>query len=160
MIKCDALAQNERDEHSATNGTRRSYNSDDTPRSRLPVMTDSEINPDSRLRLFEELILPHLDAAHNLARWLTRNEQDACDVVQEASMRAFRFFAGYKGGDGKYWLLEIVSNTSFTWLRREKRNLQAVPFDDRSHGSVPEASQEDARGAAAALSALLNYIDT
>jgi len=123
-------------------------------------MTDSEINPDSRLRLFEELIIPHLDAAHNLARWLTRNEQDACDVVQEAYMRAFRFFEGYKGGDGKYWLLEIVRNTSFTWLRREKRNLRAVSFDERSHGSVPEANQEDALVAAADLSVLRNCIET
>jgi len=123
-------------------------------------MTGSEINPESRLRLFEELIIPHLDAAHNLARWLTRNEQDACDVVQEAYMRAFRFFDGYKGGDGKYWLLEIVRNTSFTWLRREKRNLQSVPFDERSHGSVPEANQEDALVAAADLSVLRNCIET
>lgn len=160
MIKCDVLAQNGKDEHSATSGIRRSYNRDDAPRSRLPVMTDSEINPDSRLRLFEELIIPHLDAAHNLARWLTRNEQDACDVVQEAYMRAFRFFDGYKGGDGKYWLLEIVRNTCFTWLRRERRNLQAVPFDERSHGSVPEANQEDALVAAADLTVLRNCIET
>jgi RNA polymerase sigma-70 factor (ECF subfamily) len=123
-------------------------------------MTDSEINPESRLRLFEELIIPHLDAAHNLARWLTRNEQDACDVVQEAYMRAFRFFDGYKGGDGKYWLLEIVRNTTFTWLRREKRNLHAVPFDERSHGCGPEANQEDALVAAADLSVLRNCIET
>src|SRR4029077_18944245 len=89
MIKCDALAQNGKDKHSATNGTRRSYNRDDAPRSRLPVVTDSEINPESRLRLFEELIIPHLDVAHNLARWLTRNEQDACDVVQGRTCAPF-----------------------------------------------------------------------
>src|SRR5438552_16633798 len=87
------------------------------------IVSDSEINHESRLRLFEELILPHLNAAYNLARWLVRNEQDASDVVQEAYMRAFRFFDGYKGGDGKSWLLEVVRNTCFTWLRREKRNL-------------------------------------
>ena len=53
-------------------------------------------------------MLPHLDAAHNLARWLTRSHQDAQDVVQEACLRAFRFFDGYRGGDAKAWLLEIV----------------------------------------------------
>src|ERR1051326_7025317 len=53
------------------------------------------------LELFEEIMLPHLDAAHNLARWLTRNEQDAQDIVQEGYLRAFRFFGGNRGGDGK-----------------------------------------------------------
>jgi RNA polymerase sigma-70 factor (ECF subfamily) len=96
---------------------------------------NSGISPESKLRLFEEVILPHLNAAYNLARWLTRNEQDAQDVVQEAYLRAFRFFDGYHGGeDGRSWVLEIVRNTCFTWLRREKRNLTAV-FDESAHTS-------------------------
>ena len=64
--------------------------------------------PQSQLELFEEIILPHLDAAYNLARWLTRNDQDAQDVVEESYVRAFRFFDGYRGGDGKAWLLAVV----------------------------------------------------
>ena len=66
---------------------------------------------------FEEVMLPHLDAAHNLARWLLRNEQDAQDVVQEAYLRAFKSFSGFHGGNGRAWLLTIVRNTSYTWLK-------------------------------------------
>src|SRR5437763_7549587 len=128
---------------------------------RQRIVSNSEINPESRLRLFEELILPHLNAAYNLARWLVRNEQDACDVVQEAYMRAFRFFDGYKGGDGKSWLLEVVRNTCFTWLRREKHNLSTVPFDEMAHGStVAEPNQEDALVTAAKLTVLRKCIET
>jgi RNA polymerase sigma-70 factor, ECF subfamily len=123
-------------------------------------MSHSEINPESRLRLFEELILPHLDAAYNLARWLIRNEQDARDMVQEAYLRAFRFFDSYKGGDGKSWLLEVVRNTCFTWIRRNRRNLASVPFDETAHGqSVSEPNQEDALVAAAKQSILRNCIE-
>jgi hypothetical protein len=68
--------------------------------------------------LFEKTMLPHLDAAYNLARWLTRNEHDAEDIVQEAYLRAFRFFDGFRGGDGRSWLLAVVRNTALTWLRR------------------------------------------
>src|ERR1700694_4773329 len=75
------------------------------------AVTSSSITPPTKLELFEEIILPHLNSAYNLARWLTRNEHDAQDVVQEAYLRAFRFFDSYKGGDGKSWLLEIVRNT-------------------------------------------------
>jgi RNA polymerase sigma-70 factor (ECF subfamily) len=108
-------------------------------------VNNSEINPESRLRLFEEIILPHLNAAYNLARWLTRNEHDAEDVVQEAYLRAFRFFDGYRGGEGKSWLLEIVRNTCFTWRRREKRNLATVVFDEAAHTScVSPPNQEEA----------------
>jgi RNA polymerase sigma-70 factor, ECF subfamily len=108
--------------------------------STLVVVQNSGINPETRLRLFEEVVLPHLNAAYNLARWLTRNEQDAQDVVQEAYLRAFRFFDGYHGGDAKSWMLEIVRNTCFTWLRREKRNPAAV-FDESTHTSRVTGSQ-------------------
>src|SRR6202011_4130870 len=63
---------------------------------------------DRRRDRFEMIILPHLDAAYSLARWLTRNDADAGDVVQEASLRAFRYFDSYHGGDAKSWLLKIV----------------------------------------------------
>ena len=69
---------------------------------------------------FESAVLEHLDAAHNLARWLMRNDQDAQDVVQESCMKALRAFDSFRGGDFRAWLLAIVRNTSFTWLRRNK----------------------------------------
>ncbi|MHB8534791.1 MAG: sigma-70 family RNA polymerase sigma factor [Sulfuricaulis sp.] len=69
---------------------------------------------------FEELALPHLDAAYNLARWLTRNDHDANDVVQEAYMRAFRFFGGFHGDNARSWLLAIVRNTCYTWLQQNR----------------------------------------
>ena len=64
--------------------------------------------------------MPHLDAAYNLARWLTRNEHDAEDVVQEAYLRAFRFFDGFRGGEGRAWLLAIVRNTCYSWLEKNR----------------------------------------
>ena len=97
------------------------------------VVKNSVAASEARLRLFEEVILPHLNAAYNLARWLTRNEHDAQDAVQEAYLRAFRFFDSYRGGDGKSWLLEIVRNTCFTFHRREKRNVMSVVFDEAAH---------------------------
>ncbi len=69
---------------------------------------------------FEELALPHLDAAYNLARWLTRNDHDAHDVVQEAYLRAFRFFAGFHGDNARSWLLAIVRNTCYTWMQQNR----------------------------------------
>jgi RNA polymerase sigma-70 factor (ECF subfamily) len=79
---------------------------------------------------FEHEILPHLDAAYNLARWLTRNEQDAQDVVQEAYLRAFRFFAGFRGGDARAWLLKIIRNTCYTWLHANRPLQDATEFDE------------------------------
>src|SRR5689334_7208804 len=78
---------------------------------------------------FEQSVLPHLDAAYNLARWLTRNPQDADDVVQEAFLRAFRFFPGFRGGDGRAWLLKIVRNTCFTWLHANRPLQDATELD-------------------------------
>jgi RNA polymerase sigma-70 factor (ECF subfamily) len=83
---------------------------------------------------FEELMLCHLDAAHNLARWLLRNEQDAQDVVQESYLRAFRSFAGFRGGNGRAWLLTIVRNTSYTLLKKNGAVDLTTSFDDEIHG--------------------------
>ena len=83
----------------------------------------------SRLSSFERRVLPHLDAAFNLARWLTRNDHDAEDVVQEAFMRAFRFFDALKDSDARPWLLAIVRNTGYTWLEKNRPS-DLVPIDD------------------------------
>jgi RNA polymerase sigma-70 factor (ECF subfamily) len=86
-----------------------------------------------KLERFEQTILPHLDAAYNLARWLTRNEQDAQDMVQEASLRAFKFFDGFRGGDARSWLLTTVRNTCYTWLRQNRRGQAMTQFDEEIH---------------------------
>jgi RNA polymerase sigma-70 factor (ECF subfamily) len=87
---------------------------------------------------FEQVVLPHLDAAYNLARWLTRNDQDAQDVTQEAFLRAFRFFDGYQGGNLRAWLLTIVRNTCYSWLHQNRPPETAVEFDEEIHsGETP-----------------------
>jgi RNA polymerase sigma-70 factor (ECF subfamily) len=73
----------------------------------------------SELTAFNEAVLPHLDAAYNLARWLSRNDHDAEDVVQEASLRAFRYWKGFSGRDCRSWFLAIVRNTYYSWLRKQ-----------------------------------------
>lgn len=83
--------------------------------------------------LFEQALLPHLDAAYNLARWLTRDAQDAEDVVQEAYLRALRFFGGFRGGDARPWLLAIVRNASHDWLRQRGALDATTPFDEEIH---------------------------
>jgi RNA polymerase sigma-70 factor (ECF subfamily) len=88
---------------------------------------------------FEEAMLPHLDAAHNLARWLVRNEQDAEDVVQEAYLRAFKSFAGFHGSNGRAWLLTIVRNTSYTLLKKNRAVDLTTTFDEEIHGSGYES---------------------
>jgi RNA polymerase sigma-70 factor (ECF subfamily) len=69
---------------------------------------------------FEAIALPHLDAAHALARWMTRNDADAADVVQEAFLRAFRYFDSYRGDDARSWTLKIVRRTCYNWLERNR----------------------------------------
>src|SRR5688572_7952554 len=80
--------------------------------------------------VFEEIVLPHLDAAYNLARWLARNERDAEDVVQEACLRALRHFGSFKGGDARPWLLAIVRNTYYTWIKHNRPPEADAVFDD------------------------------
>jgi RNA polymerase sigma factor (sigma-70 family) len=84
---------------------------------------------------FEAMMLPHLDAAHNLAKWLLRNEQDAQDVVQEAYLRAFKSFAGFHGSNGRAWLLTIVRNTSYTLLKKNRAVDLNTTFNEEIHGS-------------------------
>jgi RNA polymerase sigma-70 factor (ECF subfamily) len=79
------------------------------------------VQQQSKLARFELSVLPHMAAAYNLARWLTRNDHDAEDVVQEAYLRAYRFFDGFHGGDGRTWLLAIVRNTCYTWLQQNRK---------------------------------------
>jgi RNA polymerase sigma-70 factor (ECF subfamily) len=94
------------------------------------------------------MALPHLDAAYNLARWLTRDPTDASDVVQEAMLRALRFFGSYRGGSGKSWLLTIVRNTAIDWMRANRPAHMAPPPPDDgdplenipAEGDDPEAA--------------------
>jgi RNA polymerase sigma-70 factor (ECF subfamily) len=91
---------------------------------------------------FDEVVLPHLDVAYRLARWLMRNEQDAEDVVQEASLRAFRYFRTFTGGDGRAWFLRIVRNTCSGW-RGHRFDALTDPFDEEQHRSArPTADPE------------------
>ena len=96
-------------------------------------------SPKEELMSFEAAMLPHLDAAHNLARWLLRNEQDAQDVVQEAYLRAFKSFGGFHGSNGRAWLLTIVRNTSYTLLKKNHAVDLTTTFDEEIHGSGRES---------------------
>jgi len=80
-----------------------------------------------------DVLLSHLDSAYNLARWLVRNSDDAEDVVQEAYLRAFQYSAGFRGGDARAWLLTIVRNTSYRWLRKTRAYEPVVQFDEEVH---------------------------
>jgi RNA polymerase sigma-70 factor (ECF subfamily) len=95
-----------------------------------------------RLARFEQAVLPHLAAAYNLARWLTRNDHDAEDVVQESYLRAYRSFDRFRGTDGRPWLLAVVRNTCYTWLKQNRAHELATPFDETLHS--PEAGPSEA----------------
>ena len=112
------------------------------------VLKKSEPDHAERAELasFEETMLPHLDAAHNLARWLLRNEQDAQDVVQEAYLRAFKSFGGFHGSNGRAWLLTIVRNTSYTLLKKNRAVDLTTTFDEEIH-----ATHHDSASPAAVL---------
>lgn len=87
---------------------------------------------------FEAVVLPHLDAAFNLARWLLRNRTDAEDVTQDVMLRAFRAFGAYRAGNARAWLLQIVRNTCFTWLRQNRMAAEFVEFDETT---MPQESE-------------------
>lgn len=97
-----------------------------------------DLDEKNKTREFEAIALPHLDAAYNLARWLTRDDHNAEDLVQMAYMRAFRFFDGFRGDDARAWLMTIVRNTYYTWLRDTRPEQGDVSFDDDLHGQDGE----------------------
>ena len=108
------------------------------------------------------LLVSHLDSAHNLARWLTRNSDDAADIVQEAYARALRYASGFRGGDAKAWLLTIVRNTAYQSMGKGRRSGFVEPFDEEVHSddsTTPNPEQQlmqrsESEIAAAALAAL------
>jgi RNA polymerase sigma-70 factor (ECF subfamily) len=88
------------------------------------------VREETEVARFEEVVLPHLGAAYNLARWLVGNQDDAEDVVQESYLRALKFFTGFRGGNGRPWLLAIVRNTCYTWLRGNRMDTLTTELDE------------------------------
>jgi RNA polymerase sigma-70 factor (ECF subfamily) len=117
----------------------------------------------NELGRFEAIVLPHLDAAYTLARYLTRNEHDAQDVVQDAYLRALKYFDGFRGaegGDGRAWLLAIVRNAAFTWRRRHRWDTSAAEFDEQFHSeAVADVHPEAALLGASARESLHQALD-
>ena len=98
------------------------------------------LQPQQKIR-FEQLVMPHLDAAFNLARWLLRNRADSEDVAQEAMMRAYRFFEQFRGGDARAWLLQIVRNSCYSWIEKHRPAELMSEFNEEIH-HVPTADAE------------------
>jgi RNA polymerase sigma-70 factor (ECF subfamily) len=99
------------------------------------------LQPEEEAR-FAQLVLPHLDSANNLARWILRNRADAEDVVQEAMLRAYRFFSRFRGGNARAWLLQIVRNNCYSWLEKNRPADLMTEFDEELHlrpGATPES---------------------
>src|ERR1700685_4318434 len=94
---------------------------------------------------FEQVVLPHLDAAYNLARWLVRSPADAEDVVQEACLRALRFFDGFRGGDSRAWLLKIVRNTCYSWVKKNHPTELSEEFDETVHSGEVLGTDAEAK---------------
>lgn len=92
----------------------------------------------NKLARFEQHIMPHMNAAYNLARWLTSNDSDAQDIVQESYLRAFKYFGGFGDRDSRGWLLRIVRNAFYDWLKRNRGEKTSEPFDEKMHGATDE----------------------
>ena len=99
------------------------------------------LKSDERQR-FDHVTLAHLDAAYNLARWLTKDQHAAEDIVQEAYLRAARYFSSFRGGDGRAWFLSVVRRASFDWLEK-RRAQESVVFIDDLHGRADESSNPE-----------------
>ncbi len=112
----------------------------------MPRHPEDRLEP-SELERFEATMVPHLDAAYTLARYLTRNDHDAQDIVQDAYVRALKYFGGFKGGadgsDGRAWLLASVRNTAYTWQRRHRGDALATEFDEELHSDAVAGAEHD-----------------
>jgi RNA polymerase sigma-70 factor (ECF subfamily) len=93
---------------------------------------------------FERIVMPHLDAAYNLARWLAGNDHDAEDITQDACVRAFRFLNGYRGGNDRAWILTIVRNTANSWLKKNRPQAVVAIGDDAFTAIEDPDAQESA----------------
>jgi len=133
----------------------------------IPVQSDLDVSTrrapnletQTNSKRFEEIFVAHLDAAYDLAHWLTRDKRNAEDVVQEACLRAFKFINTFHGDNGRAWLLAIVRNTYYTWLEKNRPESLNVPFDDdgMSVNGVEFADHES--GAGSGVEQLLHQKD-
>jgi len=101
------------------------------------------MHTESQHARFEHTVLPHLSAAYNLARWLTRNDHDAADVVQEAYVRAWKFFGSLQGEDSRPWLLTIVRHTCYTWLQQHRAHDLTTVFEEEIHSLASEEANPE-----------------
>ena len=136
-----------------------------------PIDEDRDIPPlrDNHAR-FTELVLPHLGDAYSLARWITGSRADAEDVVQDACLRAFRAIGGFAGGNARAWVLTIVRNTAYTWLRKNRPSavfavddLESVEVAQANHGNRDRETPETAliaKADAACLEAAIAALPT
>ena len=107
-------------------------------------MRSTLLDEQDKLARFEQSIMPHMDAAYNLARWLSSNDSDAQDVVQEAYLRAFKFFGGFRGGNSRAWLLRIVRNAFYDWLKKNRGDHAEEQLDEELHEAIDEGAGPDA----------------
>jgi RNA polymerase sigma-70 factor (ECF subfamily) len=105
---------------------------------------------------FDAVILPHVDAGYTLACYLLRDEHDAQDVVQDAALRAFRYFDSYRDGDARAWFLAIVRNCCLTWQRRHRNDRLTVPLASEHASAARELRETDARAIEASERAAIN----
>lgn len=115
----------------------------------MPIIADDarsglgdRLSKESKLRRFEDEILPHLDAAYNFARWLTGDDQDARDVVQESFVRAFKGFGRFSGDNSRGWLFTIVRNTFYTWFEKNRAHRNTASFEEDIHSFDASATAE------------------
>ena len=134
-----------------------------SPQIGLPIQCNEHqtfpVDERERLKSFEQMVLPHLDAAYNLARWLAGNDQDAQDVAQEACLRAFKFFGNFRGENPRAWLLTIVRNTFYTWLRKN-RPQSMVSIDDDELTEIEDQNSAASSLYSADLGALRAALET